>query len=242
MREYFKISIVFMIIALGMGVFAAPGFAHYLWVEPSENGYAICRGSIGESIDPYDPICIKTIAAYAGDGTELAVTRTNEKTRAVFTAAAQPALVSVVSQWGDRVNTTRGKRLMNRKQAEAEGLRVISAFTSTQFSKTVLAASDMNTKPLGMKFELVPLADPATLSAGVPFRFTLLFDGRPLSGISVLTNHNQEATTDENGVASVVFDEHGTHLLFATQQIPADAASGLDFNKFMTFLTFEVKK
>ena len=242
MKPYVKISAMLVVAVAGMWMVAAASFAHHLWVMEKDGVYVVGRGHIGESVDLYDPACVKKITAFAGDGTEIAVTRADDKNRAMFTAATQPALVSVVSQWGDRVNTTRGKRLMNRKQAEAEGLRVISAFTSTQYSKTVFGPSDITTRPLGIKFEIVPLADPATLSAGVPLLFKLLFDGRPLSGVSVLTNYDQEATTDEDGVAEVVFDKPGVHLLFATHQIPADDASGLDFYKFMTFLTFEVKK
>ena len=242
MKQYFKISIIFVVIWAGTGIAAAPCFAHHLWVMEKDGVYAVCRGHIGEKTSPYDPACVTEISAFTDNGNELGITRTDEKNRTVFTAAQKPALVAVVAHWGDRVNTTRGKRLMNRNQAEAEGLRVISAFTSTQYSKTVFVPSDITTRPLGIKFEIVPLADPAKLSAGVPLLFKLLFDGRPLSGVSVLTNHDQEATTDEDGVAEVVFDKPGVHLLFATHQIPADDASGLDFYKFMTFLTFEVKK
>jgi nickel transport protein len=242
MKPYIKISTMLVVALAGMWMAAAASFAHYLWVEETNGKYAVCRGTIGERIDPYDPVCVTEISVFSGDSTELAITRTDEKTRAVFTAAQKPALAAVVARWGDRVNTTRGKKLMSRKQAESEGLTVISAFTSTQYAKTLLAPAGINTRPLGMKLELVPGADPAMLSAGTPINFKLLFDGRPLAGVSILTNHHQDVVTDENGVASLVFDKSGTHLLYATHQTPAEKDSGLDFLKFMTFLTFEVKE
>lgn len=225
-----------------MWAFAGVASAHHLWVVEKDGDYAVCRGHIGESMDPYDPSCVTDISALAADGSEVSITRTDEKNQAVFEAAQQPALVTVISAWGDRVNTTRGKKLMSREKAETEGLTVISAFTSTQYSKTLFAPSKVSTRTLGMKFELVPLVDPTVLATGRGLKIKLLFDGQPLEGVSVFTNHHQESTTDKNGVAEVVFEETGIQLLYAIHKIPAPEDSDLDFLKFMTFLTFEVKQ
>jgi len=92
-----------------------------------------------------------------------------------------------------------------------------------------------------LKFELVPLTDPMTLTPGMPTAFKLLFDGRPLAGISILTNLDQESKTDANGVAQFSFKKNGVHMLYATHQVTAEKDSGLDFVKFMTFLAFEVR-
>ncbi|MDZ7640851.1 MAG: DUF4198 domain-containing protein [Desulfurivibrio sp.] len=242
MKQYIKISTILVATVAGMWMAAASSFAHYLWVEEIDSKYAVCRGTIGERLDPYDPPRVTEISAVTDEGTEIAITRKDEKSQAVFTAAQKPALAAVVAQWGDRVNTTRGKKLMSRKKAEAEGLTVISAFTSTQYSKTLLAPAGINTQPLGMKLELVPMADPAKLTIGAPMNFKLLFDNSPLAGMSILTNHDQESVTNADGVAEMIFEKSGVHLLYVTHQIPANKDSGLDFFKFMTFLTFEVKE
>jgi nickel transport protein len=241
MRQYIKNAIAFTMAVAGMWMVATFSFAHYLWIQEADGAYAVCRGTIGERLDPYNPSCVTQISAKTLDGTGLPITRTNEKKRVVFTTNEKPAIVAVTSEWGDRVNTTRGKKLMNRQVAEAAGLTVVSAFTSTQFSKTLCAPSGINCQPLGLSFELVPLTDPMTLTPGTPTAFKLLFDGRPLAGISILTNLDQESKTDANGVAQFSFEKSGVHLLYATHQVPAEKDSGLDFMKFMTFLTFEVK-
>ena len=80
-----------------------------------------------------------------------------------------------------------------------------------------------------------------TVAPGKPTAFKLLFDGRPLTGALVLSDREQESKTDENGVAQMTFEKSGIHLLYATHKIPAEKDSGLDFLKFMTFITFEVK-
>lgn len=241
MKQCLRDAIAFTMAVAGMWVTATSSFAHYLWVQKVDGAYVVCRGTTVERLDSYNPSCVTQISAKSPDGTGLSITRTNEKERVVFTANEKPAIVSVTSEWGDRVNTTRGKKLMNRQAAEAVGLTVVSAFTSTQFSKTMFAPSGINTQSLGLRFELIPLADPMTLAPGRPIVFKLLFDGRPLAGTPILTNIDQESKTDENGVAQITFQKSGMHLLYATHRVPAEKDSGLDFLKFMTFLKFEVK-
>lgn len=241
MRQRLKNAIAFTMAVAGVCVAATSSFAHYLWVQEVDGAYAVCRGNIGKRLDPYNASCVTQISAKSPDGMGLQITRTNEKERVIFTTNESPAIVAVTSEWGDRVNTTRGKKLMDRQAAEAAGLTVVSAFTSTQFSKTLFAPSGNNCQPLGLRFELVPLADPMTLEQGTPTAFKLLFDGRPLAGTSILTNLDHESKTDANGVAQFSFEKSGRHLLYATHQIPAEKNSGLDFLKFMIFLTFEVK-
>jgi nickel transport protein len=241
MRQYIKHMIAFTVAVAAMWMAATFSFAHYLWIQEADGAYAICRGTIGERLDPYNPSCVTQILAKTPDGKGLPITRTNEKERVVFTTNEKPALVAVTSEWGDRVNTTRGKKLMNRQAAETEGLTVVSAFTSTQFSKTLCVSSRINCQPLGLRFELVPLTDPMPLPPGTPTAFKLLFDGRPLAGISILTNLDKESKTDANGVAQFSFEKSGVHMLYATHHVPVEKEIDLDFMKFMTFLKFEVK-
>lgn len=242
MRYYLKNAIAFTTIVVVMWMLAATSFAHHLWVQEVDDAYEVCRGIIGKRLDPYNPSCVKQILADTHFGTGLLITRTDEKERVVFTTNEKPALVAVTSKWGDRVNTTRGKKLINRQAAEAAGLTVISAFNSTQFSKTLFDSSGINCQPLGLKFELVPLVDPTTLAPGTPSAFKLLFDGQPLAGTSIFTNIDQEFKTDANGVAKFFFEKTGVQLLYAIHRVPAKKDSGLDYLKFMTFLIFEVKQ
>ena len=107
--------------------------------------------ALGERIDSYNPFCVTHISAKSPDGTAVSIARTNEKERVVFTAKEKPAIVLVTSEWGDRVNTTRGKKLINRQAAEAAGLNVVSAFTSTQFSKTMFAPLQIQHPVVGIE-------------------------------------------------------------------------------------------
>ena len=98
----------------------------------------------------------------------------------------------------------------------------MSAFVSTQFSKTLFAPAESNCQSMALKFEMVPLTDPMNLAPGGAVSFKLLFDGRPLAGVPILTNLNRESKTDAAGVAQFSFEKSGLYLLYATHRIPAE--------------------
>ena len=220
---------------------SAPAFSHHLWLSIDDGSYAVNRGIISERTDAYDPACVQEIKAYGQAGEPLSVQRINDPQQVRFQTGAPAALASVVSKWGDRVNTTRGKKLMSRSEAEKAGLTVISAFFSTQFAKTLFKPADRNLKPLGLKFEIVPQQCPLSTKPGEPVSFIVLFEGRPLDNAAVYTQNDREFHTDENGTARIAFEKKGVHLLYAKHQTPDETERGLDYLKFMTFLTFEVK-
>lgn len=220
---------------------SVPAFGHHLWVTGDDGNYHINRGIISERTDAYDPDCVQEIRAYGQNGEPLSGKRINDPKQVRFETDAPAAIISVVSKWGDRVNTTRGKKLMSRSEAEKAGLTVISAFFSTQFSKTLFKSSDRNLEPLGLKFEIVPQQCPLSAKPGEPVPFKILFDGRPLKNAAVYTQDDREFHTDRNGMVRIAFEKKGENLLYAKHKTPAESHRGLDYLKFMTFLTFEVK-
>ena len=97
---------------LPMLLLAAPAVAHHLWVSVENGSYEVNRGVISERTDAYDPACVQEIRAYAEDGEPLSVARVNEAEQVRFKTEAPAALASVMSQWGDRVNTTDRKSVV----------------------------------------------------------------------------------------------------------------------------------
>jgi len=231
-----------LLIMLPVLLLSVPAFGHHLWVTGDDGNYTVNRGIISERTDAYDPACVQAIKAYGQAGAPLSMQRINDAEQVSFQTDAPAALASVVSKWGDRVNTTRGKKLMSRADAEKAGLTVISAFFSTQFSKTLFKPADRNLKPLGLKFEIVPRQCPISTKPGEPVPFKILFDGRPLKNAAVYSQDDRELHTDKNGVVRIAFEKKGTHLLYTKHKTPDEGDRGLDYLKFMTFLIFEVKQ
>jgi hypothetical protein len=221
---------------------SVPVFGHHLWVTGDDGNYHINRGIISERTDAYDPACVQEIRAYGQNGESLSVRRINDPEQVRFETEAPAALAGVASKWGDRVNTTRGKKLMSRADAEKAGLTVISAFFSTQFAKTLFKPADLNLKPLGLKFEIVPQQCPLSAKPGDPVTFKVLFEGSPLKNAAVYSQDDREFHTDKNGMVRIAFEKKGTHLLYTKHNTPDESDKGLDYLKFMTFLIFEVKQ
>lgn len=222
---------------------AAPSvFAHHLWIEPQNNGWTIIRGIIPDRVDPYDPGCIREIKAFEAGGATVDIERVDEKDRVLFKAADRVAMATAWSEWGYRVNTTRGKRLIGRVEAENEGLRVLSAFFSTHYAKSLFGPAEAASEPTGLRFEIVPRKDPSGSKPGDEIEFLVLFDGKPLAGTSLHAENDASAPTNADGVAMMTVPDPPIALIYARHRIDVEGDEKKDYDIFTTFLTFEVNR
>ena len=60
--------------------------------------------------------------------------------------------------------------------------------------------SDFTTRPVGLKFEIVPSVDPGMLKAGASMPIQVLFEGKPAAGVTIETTWS----TGQSAKASVV--------------------------------------
>lgn len=238
LRKYSGVLISFALVGL-FGI--RPAFGHFLWVSQQSDGYFVARGQMPDKLEPYDPPAVKLIKAYDREGVQIEVSRIDEKERVFFNASASLCLVAVQCDWGGRVNTTRGKKLMLRREAEQQGFKVLESFFSTQTSKTLFEDSAAACAPLGMKFELVPVKSPALLEPGEPLEVKLIFDGAPLKHAGVSSGDNIETETDERGVAKVSAPSKGWNVVTARHIVRTSYDPDVDYHQFMTFLVFKGK-
>lgn len=111
------------------------------------------------------------------------------------------------------------------------------------------------TRALGLKIELVPLADPTALAAGSPLRVRLLLDGKPLPGAlagaiyagakAAPDSWPLTATTDARGEAEFLLEHRGPWLVRAVTMQRRDNESGPDAADWETYwasLTFRLRK
>ncbi len=219
-----------------------PAFGHYLWVTQEGDSYVVARGGMLDRLEPYDPAAVKLIKAFDRQGAEVSVTRIEEGERVFFRPASPPCLAAVRCDWGGRVNTTRGKKLMTRREAEQQGFKVLESFLSTQTSKTLFADGASVCTPLGMIFEWVPIKRPFRLGPGEPLEVKLIFDGAPLKHAAVSLGDNTQTETDEQGVARVAVAKTGWHVMMAKHVVPVSNDADVDYHQYMTFFVFKVKQ
>jgi uncharacterized GH25 family protein len=117
----------------------------------------------------------------------------------------------------------------------------VDSFFSTQFCKSLFAASDEITKPVDIMFEIVPKENPFKKGVGEQLTIMVIFEGKPLADISVYTEKGQEAKTDQDGVALIKIEDKGMQLISAGHKVPAAENSGLDYHMYTTFFNFELK-
>jgi len=230
-----------LLACLTMGFFLGrPAYAHYLWVVQEDDRYVVARGTPPDDREAYNPAAVTLIRAFDRGGAEIPIERVNKKAKVLFRTEKAPSITAVMCDWGSRVNTTRGKKLMTRKEAEAQGLKVLKAFTSTQFSKTLFEDGDAVSKNLEMLFEIVPLKSPFQLKPGGPLDVQLLFNGTPLKETTVSTDGRIETKTDQNGRARIDGLHEGWNIIMARHMVSASGDPDINYRQFMTFLLFRV--
>jgi nickel transport protein len=218
--------------------------AHHLWVVKTDDSYGVARGLLPEPLDPYKPECVKAFVAVGPDGAMIPsekLERIDEAEGVRFRTAEDVSLVGVTCDWGYRVNTTQGKKLLRRQEAEKAGFRVVDSFFSTQYAKVLFKEGAGNTKPIGIKFELIPLEDPLRIPVGGELPIQAVFEGNPLANVTLVGKDKQEIPTDQNGTGRMKITQKGIHLLMAGHKAPVQGDPEKDYDLFTTFLVFEVR-
>ena len=106
---------------------------------------------------------------------------------------------------------------------------------------------------LGYTLELVPQSDPYQLNEGDTLEFVLLYQNRPIEGLQIQAlrkadpENVQKVRTDENGKASLVFDEQGTWLVkvvliapIAQRQKLVEGERSADWQSYWASYVFEL--
>ena len=102
------------------------------------------------------------------------------------------------------------------------------------------------TKPVGLTLELVPEADPYTLTTGARLTVRLLYLGKPLAGAMVMAldatdaQSPQQVRSDPQGRASFTLPRAGAWLIKAVHMIRAPRDAGADWESFWASLTFSL--
>ena len=101
-------------------------------------------------------------------------------------------------------------------------------------------------RALGLRLELIPLADPAALAKDAALDVELRHEGKPLEKALVTAMRKNapddrvSARTDARGRVSLKVDVAGEWLVKAVHMVPAPADSKADWESLWASLTFEV--
>jgi uncharacterized GH25 family protein len=258
-------------LALTLALLAAPALrAHDFWIEPTAFRPAVAqrlavRLRVGQEFRgdpvPRDPSLLKRFVL-VGPAGETPVPGVPNTEPAGFLSIPSPGLYTVVyasnpepvqldpqkfndylGQEGlDKIRELRAQR----GQAGAPAKEIFS-----RCAKALLAAGGATAgtgwdRPLGLRLELVPEANPYTLPGGGVLPARLLYEGKPLPGALVVAFTKDRpaakvaARSDAQGRVALKLDRPGTWLVKAVHMIPAPRESGADWESFWASLTFEI--
>lgn len=234
-----KVGLVLLLVLLP----AHPLQAHDLWVTSTGDGYAVMRGHLPDRFDLYEPECVQTLIAFDEKRLPLPLKRLDRKQRVLVKTPSDPALVAVVSKWGYRIIDGDGKKqFMSKAEALESGIVVKEAFFSTQYSKTLFRFNERFAKPLGMKFEVVPLKSPLGLHEGDLLPVQVLFDGAPLAKGKIERGRQMPPLeSDRDGMAQILIQGKGWQKIRVVHDTPAPERQDIDYYRHFAFLVFELK-
>lgn len=120
-----------------------------------------------------------------------------------------------------------------------------------KFAKALVTAGTSDAghaKPVGLTLEIVPQADPSTLTAGSLLPVIVLFRGKPLPNIQLerawacegKSNRKVVGRTDREGRVSIPVDSPGRWRLHAVH-MQASTRSDADWESYWASLTFEIE-
>lgn len=215
-----------------------PASAHNAWVAKDSTGYHILFGH--ETTEGYPPSKVKEVTALDFKGNKLAVKIVPSDSSVSLKPTGKPSCFLVHFENGFFTKTTDGTKNMSKK-----GLKeYISAINAVKYSKSIFSWNAMLVKPLGQKFEVVPLSNPSLIKGDDSLAVKVFFDGKPLPGAPLNVSGTAEivATTNAQGLAKVKLPSSGRKMIAASMKIPLKGDPDADTLSLSGALYFDLAK
>lgn len=257
-----KINIYTICLLTILFIFAHSAFAHDMWIEmrdytpakTDEITMTLAYGHHFPARDFMDNDRLEKIYMLSPDGTQLTVTPYSENEYKLEKPLGKEgtAMVVAMQKAGFSTKTTEGYQRGKSKK----GLKnVIYCTYSAKFSKAIVntgtPGGSVVMKKLGHELEIVPLADPGTLSQGDTMPILVLYKGEPVRSSFVYSTYLGFSTekntfayttkTDKEGKAAIKMIQSGVWLVTTSYEEKYPDAAECDNYKFSATMTFEVK-
>lgn len=223
-------------------ILSAPSFllAHDVYVARGADALVVMWGHDGKS-DPYKPTFVKNVKAFDAAGQDVGVTMKPEGTKAVLAPAKAPALVAILFETGAWVKTPEGYKNVSKREAKD----VLESWKGFAYNKNIWHWHDNFAKPLGYKFEIVPLKNPLTLKVGESLPVQVIYDGKPKEGLEVKAGgghaDQKGVLTDKDGKANVTVNQGGMQVIKTSLRTPLQNDPDADLLQESTNIVFHIK-
>lgn len=213
--------------------------AHGLWTEERRGNIEVVYGH-GAEDSKFKAEKVSGAWAYDAGGKMIPVTVERLADHARLVPLSHPAVMSVA------LNNGMWSQTADKKWTNEGRTKVPGAVTALQTFKYSLAIYEPGVKLpnlKGLKLVIVPQADPLSVGPGKPLPVKVLLDGKPLAGIKLIGDYRSQpdvvsATTDAQGLATVVVRNEGLNIIAAETVVKVSGNPDIDEQGLFTSLTF----
>lgn len=246
-----------LIVSSAVGILiASSAQAHYPWINADDY-----HASSGDSLTFHigwghvfpdaarldQPERIREATVFSADGHRSIVDTTSGDEFTIDSLPGEgPHMVTMTQARSPYSQTRQGGQSGSRQTLEG----VLSCSVSVNSAKALIGGGAIMDQPVHHPLEIIPLADPSTLSVGDEFPIQVLLHDQPFQG-EVVTNYGGYTTqegdyvsavqTDADGMASITLVHEGPWLFLATAEADYYDTDVCDANTYRSLMTFHVE-
>lgn len=213
--------------------------AHGLWTEERRGNIEVVYGH-GAEDSKFNAEKVSGAWAYDAGGKMIPVTVERLADHARLVPLSHPAVMSVALNNG-MWSQTADKKWTNEGRTKVPG--AVTALQTFKYSLAIYEPGVKLSNLKGLKLVIVPQADPLSVGPGKPLPVKVLLDGKPLAGIKLIGDYRSQpdvvsATTDAQGLATVVVRNEGLNIIAAETVVKVSGNPDIDEQGLFTSLTF----
>ncbi|MCV3508704.1 DUF4198 domain-containing protein [Campylobacter sp. CNRCH_2016_3089] len=224
---------------------ASSTLAHQFFPMQTSNGYEVGFWA-DDHWGQYQPDRVFGISAKDSQGKNLKAGYDYENNKIFI--EGKPAVASVNYDFGYYTFTKDGKHYAQ-KRSDITDITGANEVTQTRkifkMGKSIFSWDEGSKKPLGLKFEIVPLQNPLTLHEGDKLKLQVLLDGKPVKGVEFEDQNDDidNIATNEKGIATITLTKpkDGLQIIAANIKLPYNLDRYGDTLQLTATLSFKSK-
>lgn len=201
-----------------------PVFAHVIWVVRGEKlgEYEVLYGHPEEDKpEAYDSIKFQEAIAYNSYGFPQSLEVKREYEGVTLVSPGEIAVITAINNNGYFIVSNDNKYTnVFRADALAANNEATEVTHTYKYTKSFFQPTALVTQPFGMKMEIVPLQDPFDIGAGGSLRVQVLFEGKPVSEVTV-EYEGKEVPVSDRGIATITLTQKELQIIEAEYRIPS---------------------
>lgn len=231
-----KLAIV-LLSAFGLSSLAS---AHTVWVSKVNGENAVSYGHSGTNTDAYNPDKLTQAYGFKTDGSKVDLKIDKKDNHAALAEVPEDLGIAVVEFDNGYWSQDKNGDWVNKRGDQVDGAKGSNKY----FKETVAYLNPrIKPQPAGLKLEIVPEVNPATLKKGEDLKVQVLFDGKPVEAAEITGNYFDPdaptVVTDAEGYAVIPVVGSTFNILETGHNV--DSKDPFENERYSSTLSFSAK-